>query len=202
MEIFRVSFKTLSADASVDQLNEHIFREVGDKVAVQTGGAVLQTFIFHFCGIKKKSNVTMASGMADDEVWTFVTDPDTLLVTYPEENTPRYMPKPRGGQQQQAAGGVRSTVFKASEFYPKYEIPANYQMRDWDSETRKLDRMMYAAFLSTLKGAPYATASDTGGEMPCVLAVCKLHYEYNRSELPQTLKVLHDAMDPKFKGLS
>ena len=79
-KIFKVSLPTLSTDASVEDLNNHMFHVVGDKVAVQAGGAYVQTFIHHHCGVHKKSTATMPSGMTDDDVWYFHDDPGSPLI--------------------------------------------------------------------------------------------------------------------------
>ena len=105
-KIFKVSLPTLSTDATLEELNNHMFHVVGDKVAVQAGGAYVQTVVYHHCGVMKKSSATMPSGMGDDDVWYFHDDPESLGVQYPDENSKRYTPKTKEGDQQTNKGKV------------------------------------------------------------------------------------------------
>ena len=195
---FRIQAKELSVDASPEQLRTYL-RNLGDSVAVSEGGEQVQGCVHYFVGIMEPPVSSMISGMGDSGLWDYLGGSKGESI-WPTETSKRF-----ARSDASSATSVKSTLTvpgarNEEGFDPKFEIPHRFHPKNWGSEARELDRMLYSFLSNQVKGHYHTIIRQTGYRHSYVMAVCLLYREVEKAELPSTLTAIDAIMDLKYKG--
>jgi hypothetical protein len=198
---FRYSFKTLAHDAKPEETNKWL-KELMLIVGTQPGGAKLVTFYNFFCGIMSPSSAI--STTEDDDIFAFPESRTKEGIMYPDLYPGAEKYEVSDTKSISSASSLNSGIFAQIELCkptPKYKIPAEYRLNQWSSEAHTLDQELFTLISNHTKGkfAQIVTRSATP-EPSFVKAVCHIHSDMNRSQLPATLKALTLALDLRYTG--